>query len=501
MKCQLILGLLAIFTLAACTVSSTQSADRPATAIASKQLADAMDLVTQKDWPKALAALRAIVDAKAFSGLPNDIQYRALSVASRVAIYHGASKLGYGYLARVIAMPQADYADWWERLREADQAGDWAELVRTVTVMMQRWPDRAVDLDADYIHRVVNRANRLPNGAAFALLQALYNAHWKFKWGIEPSGAWRDLTLLLVDKGRLAEAREVASRITDVYVLIEMRADRRLDAVVAASPGQFDIEAATEREFHALQAAADGAPQSLALKSAVIGSLLRQQHYEAALAAADSVLLDIRSTNYPEKLYEDYVEKRSSFLNLRAIALERVGRWDEAVAQMTAASLLNEKYSGNVDQLINLGDLYCELERPLDALAAIGSIVAAMSPLGSMEFESVRLEAAEQLGDTQQVKRSLDFLRAHRVDAPPAYLDSLIVVNRLDQAAHELIAQLLDKEQRQEALLSVQGFAPPPGTPRDMTLDARRHAVIARPDVQAVIERVGRIESYRVEEP
>jgi hypothetical protein len=368
-------------------------------------------------------------------------------------------------------------------------------------VMMQRWPDRSGKLNPDYILSVVNEAKQLPNGAALPLLQALYGAHWKLKWEIEPSTAWRDLTLLLLDKARLAEAHEVASHVTDVYVLIAMRADRRLDAVIAANPAQFDIKAATGREFQARQAAADKTPQSLELKTWVINSLLRQQHYEAALAASDSVVLDIRSTNYPEKLYDDYDETRSWFLDLRATALERVGRWDEAVAQLTAASLLSEKYTGNVDQLINLGDLYCELERPRDALATIGSMVAPTSPFGAMQLESVRLEAAEQLRDTQQVRRSLDYVRAHRADAPSTYVDSLIVANQLDQAARVLIAQLLDKDQRQAALLSVQGFAPIPGTPRDMTLAARRRAVIARPDVRAAIDKVGRVDSYRVEAP
>jgi hypothetical protein len=507
LKTHCILGLLAILNLAACTASSPKSTSRPATVVASKaedsdaQLADAMKLVSQKEWPQALAALRAIVDAKTFSSLPSDVQYRALSAASRTAIYHGPENLGYGYLDRVIAMPQAGYRDWWERLREADQTHNKAELVSTLTVMMQRWPDRSGKLNPDYILSVVNEAKQLPNGAALPLLQALYGAHWKLKWEIEPSTAWRDLTLLLLDKARIAEAHEVASHVTDVYVLIAMRADRRLDAVIAANPAQFDIKAATGREFQARQAAADKTPQSLELKTWVINSLLRQQHYEAALAASDSVVLDIRSTNYPEKLYDDYDETRSWFLDLRATALERVGRWDEAVAQLTAASLLSEKYTGNVDQLINLGDLYCELERPRDALATIGSMVAPTSPFGAMQLESVRLEAAEQLRDTQQVRRSLDYVRAHRADAPSTYVDSLIVVNQLDQAARVLIAQLLDKDQRQAALLSVQGFAPIPGTPRDMTLAARRRAVIARPDVRAAIDKVGRVDSYRVEAP
>jgi len=510
LKRYCILVLLVLANLAACTAGSTKSAvvptvvvtDQAADSAALKQqLTEIQRLIGERDWPRALAALRSIVDVKSFGSLPSDTQYRILALASRVAIYHGPAKLGHEYLARVIAMPQAGYADWWERLRETDQAGNDVDSVSTLKVVMQRWPDRAGNLDKDYVLKVVKEAKQLRNGAALALLQALYDAHWKLTWDLEPSGAWRDLTLLVLDRGPLAEAVDVASHVTSAYVLIAMRADRRFDAVVAASPTQFDISAAAERELQAFQAAADKSPRSLELKSWVINSLLRQQHYEAALAASDSVLLDIDSTNYPDKLYEDYAAQRSRFLNLRAVALERMGRWDEALAQLIAASHLNEKYNGNVSQLIDLGDLYCELERPRDALAAIGSIVAPTSPFGAMQLESVRLEAAQQLRDTQQVRRSLDYLRAHRADAPSDYVDSFIVVNVLDQAARVLIAQLLDKDQRQNALLNVQGFAPTPGTPRDVELEARRRKVIARPEVQAAIHEVGRAESYKLEAP
>jgi hypothetical protein len=118
-----------------------------------------------------------------------------------------------------------------------------------------------------------------------------------------------------------------------------------------------------------------------------------------------------------------------------------------------------------------------------------------------MVLVSVRLVADDHLRDPQQVKRSLDYIRVHSTDAPPTYVDALIVVNQVDRAASALIAELLDKGQRQEALLSVQGFASVPGTPRDTTLEARRRALIARGDVQAAIDKVGRIERYRVEAP
>jgi hypothetical protein len=59
--------------------------------------------------------------------------------------------------------------------------------------------------------------------------------------------------------------------------------------------------------------------------------------------------------------------------------------------------------------------------------------------------------------------------------------------------------ELLDEDLRQEALLSVQTFAPTRGTARELDLEARWHVVITRSDVQAAIQKVGRVEEYRLE--
>jgi len=82
-----------------------------------------------------------------------------------------------------------------------------------------------------------------------ALLQALYDAQWKLPGDVEPSAAWRDLMLRLLEKGRVSEAGEVVSRVTDVYVLIAMRSDRRFDQIVEANAARFDIGAAADRNF------------------------------------------------------------------------------------------------------------------------------------------------------------------------------------------------------------------------------------------------------------
>jgi tetratricopeptide (TPR) repeat protein len=492
---------LAVLVLAACGAGqpTKPAAHAPDATAPTDQLAKALGLIASQDWPHAIIALRAIVEADSFRHLPADYQYRTLSAASGAALWHGSPRLAHDYSVRATALPQAGNEDWLQRLQAAGKMGDQADSIGTLTVLMRRWPDQSRQFNSDYVLHIIDEAKH--SAAQLALLQALYDAQWKLPGDIEPSAAWRDLVLRLLDKDRVAEASGVASRVTDVYVLIAMRADRRFDRIVQANAAQFDIGRAADREFHELQAAAEKSPKSLHLKSAVIMALLVRQRYEAALAAADSILLDIRSTNYPEKLFEDLGDDEAWFLNMRALALQRVGRLDEAVAQLTAASQLPEKYTGNVDQLIGLANLYCALERPNDALSSLARITARTSAYGALHVEVERLDAYSQLKDSKQVSRSLGYLRAHRADDPSAYQDALLIVNQQRQAAAELVRRLLDKDLRQDALLGVQNFAPTPETRREMELDARDRALLTRPEVRAAIEKVGRVASYPLEAP
>jgi len=95
----------------------------------------------------------------------------------------------------------------------------------------------------------------------------------------------------------------------------------------------------------------------------------------------------------------------------------------------------------------------------------------------------------------------MQYLKSHHADAPRTYLYGLIVANQLDQAAHYLITELEDKELRQSVLPDIQEYLPTPGTKTELEMEARWQSVIARKEVQSVIHRVGRIESYHLEAP
>jgi tetratricopeptide (TPR) repeat protein len=515
LKRYVIIGLLMAAGVAGCAPSHPIKSASPPTvvvdhsrdsAVSAQQVDDAMKLVADKNWPQALMALQSISEAKSFTSLSDDTQYRVLKTASNTALYHGTPELAHQYSVRLVSMRQADFDDWQDRVRAAGKLNDKVDGISSLTVMVLRWPDRfAPSSDSaslnGYVRQVIKLAPQRPRVSVFPLLMALYNAHWKLDWGIEPSDAWRDLALLLAQNGRFAEAVDVAHHVNDVYDLIAMRADRRFDAVVAAIPAQFDIQAAANRGLLDFQDATERSPQSLELRIGVIRSLIRLRRYEAALAASDSILSDIKSTNYPERLYSDFSDTAPWFLHTRAIALERLGRWDEAISQLSVASLMTGKKYGNVDQLLALAGDYCGLGRPNDALATINRISAKTSAAGQMLLEVEQLDAAVQLGDSKRASRSLEYLKSHRTDRPPMYLMALIEMNQLDGAAQELIRQLRDENERREALLGAQDFPLHPLAARDMRLEAERRALISRPDVRRAIDKVGRVESYPLENP
>jgi beta-barrel assembly-enhancing protease len=478
-------------------VAEPVSADKTAELAAEQQRLHLVMMSHGNDFGRQLAALQDLIAAPAFKSLSVDDQFEALMRAARASLYSEQRALASDYIARVVSLPSLGFEDQAAAMEQAREIGNWKVAVRCLTSIAHHWPERLANLRGSTIAQVVNAADDLPRNDKLLLLQALYATHWKLQWNIEPSEYWRDLALFLVEKGSLGEAIDVSTHISAPYVLIGMRADRRFDAIVSAHPDQFDAELAADREQRIFQSLSDEHPKSLWLKARVMEALQHKEHYAAMLAASDSVVQAIAATNFPDKLYDDYVQEHDAYFELRSIALEREGRWDEAVAQMAAAVR-----DGNINQIINLAYLHCALDRPQDALAVLGPVgPTRTSAYGAMQAEVLRLQAAVELEDRDQMSRSMQYLGSHHADAPRTYLYGLVVANRLDLAAHYLITELEDKDLRQSVLPEIQEYLPTPGTKTELEVETRWQSVIAGKEVQAAIHRVGRIESYHLEAP
>jgi hypothetical protein len=496
MKSRFALSLLVAFGLAACASTPSKSVSEVSELAAEQRKLRELSTLNDKHYGRGFAELRDLIAAPAFKSLPVDDQFQALSLAVGAAPDTEAAS-AQAYLERAIALPGIGFDDQLTCLRLAVNSGYAATAAKSLTLLAQQWPDRLASLEKEVILRALWLSKDKAPASRFLTLQALYAAHWKIEWDIEPSVYWSQLALFLLEKGSVRAAMDVSTHVTAPYVLIGMRADRRFDAIVAAHPDQFEIETAADRELKFFQSLSDEHPRSLALKTRVMEALLQEQHYAAMLAASDYAVQEIKATNFPDKLYDDYVEERGSYLDLRSTALQREGRPDEAVDQLAEAGR-----EGDINRLINLASLYCALNRPKDALTVIDPIgPTRTSAYGAMQVEALRLQSAVELADSDQASRSIQYLRSHHADAPRAYLFALILTKHLDQAAKYLISELEDKELRQSVLPDVQVYLPTPGTETELAIEAQWRSLIARKDVQAAIHKVGRSDSYRLEAP
>jgi tetratricopeptide (TPR) repeat protein len=353
------------------------------------------------------------------------------------------------------------------------------------------------------VFRLTREVAQIPGGPdrRFALLEALYGANWKPHDALlSADRQWRELALLMLDRGQVNRAGAVAETVSAPYALIEMRADRRFDPLIDRDAPRYEAEEAAARRLDLLEEAAGRSPDRLQAYNAVAGVLIESRRTTEALKLLDEVLARASAPNGGKPAFTDTGEELAWTMDYRARALAQLGRYDEAVTQLRAAAERPEYGEPNVSQSINLAGLLSALGRAREAQAVTDAVlVRQLSPYGRMQAEAVRACARAQLGDRAGVARSLAYLQSHEADAPPALQDALICAGDLSGAARLYVARLTDPERRTAALAELQDYAAPPSmTPLERELARRRLLVRSRAEVRAAIARVGRIEHYNL---
>ncbi|MBV9343926.1 MAG: hypothetical protein JOZ03_02940, partial [Gammaproteobacteria bacterium] len=192
-------------------------------------------------------------------------------------------------------------------------------------------------------------------------------------------------------------------------------------------------------------------------------------------------------------------------LDTRADALFALGRWEEAVSVLRAAAALDEDGQPNVSQVINLAFMYARLDQPVETRNQLAALrPETVSAYGHMQWVHAQLLAATALGDSVEITRCLEFMRAHQSDARVAYQAALVQTGRLEEAATVLISRLAAPEERADALLSVQRYDPAgvtAATPRSKDFRQQWTRLLQREDVLKAIREVGQIGSYPLRRP
>ncbi|MBV8977799.1 MAG: hypothetical protein JO261_12565 [Alphaproteobacteria bacterium] len=400
-------------------------------------------------------------------------------------------------------MAAAGAADWDLRLENDFAQGDNVDAARAMTRLARSWPEKIADYEDRAVFQVayaVQNAGADPK-IGEDLLTALFDMHWKPKKSFNlPDGLWSKLMQIRLDRGDSAGAAKIAAEIRDPDVMIQMRADRRFDAIVQAAPAQFDVMHAYAEELARLKAASAAAPDKLEGVIAVASILHRLKRPREGLALLDEALDKLQAK---KDAFSDADEKRNWLFDERSRLLFQLGRDDEAVAVLAKGAALPENGTINVSQAINLAEAYNTVGQAKEALAAVAGIDAPMvSPYGRVAALNARACAYYTLGEQDQLAKVLDELKLHKDDGPGPYLSAMLCTGNEQAAAAQVIAQLNDPETRLGMLFLVQTYDPDPHpTKRARQTHALWLSLLERSDVAAAIAAVGRIESYAIFSP
>jgi tetratricopeptide (TPR) repeat protein len=442
----------------------------------------------------------AILMAGIFQQLGAQEQHATLILAGAAKLDLDDPKGALVFLRRVTALFQPLKGDWHLRLTAAYRAGDVDDAALCLETIARRWPVSLDEVRDGAVFRLTREVASIPGGPErrFSLLEALYQANWA------PSDAfvsadrqWRDLMLMMVERGQLNRAGAVAEGLVGPYALIGLRADRRFDEVIDRAAPRYEPEAAAARRLETLEIAAAEQPRRLTGINAVAGVLIQTRRTTEALKLLDETLARAAA---PDAAFVDADEELAWTMDYRARALVQLGRFDEAVAQWRVAAQRPELGQPNVSQTINLAGLYADLGRSAEAAAVADQALALdLSQFGRMQALAVRACALHEAGDRAGAARDLAEMRAHAADAPAALEGALLCAGALDAAARLYVARLADPDLRGAALEELQDYvAPPVATPLQEKRARGLAAVRARPQVRAAIARVGRVEHYNL---
>lgn len=445
-----------------------------------------------------LKLLEEAIHAPNFDDLPAEQRHAAYTLAASVAAEQGEWPHALEYSRKATAFDDVEGFEWHVFLSAAYHEQEWADCATALTTIARQWSNSLEEVRDEAIFRIVNKTKSLPGKDRLDLLNALYDAGWKVDGFAQPSGVWRDLALELLENGAAARAGAVLERVEDPYVAIGLRADMRFQPIIDPTSARLDISDLARKDIERFRANSASNPRSLEAVNQLSYRLFAARRFDDVLRLSEAAIAKAKSADRP---YEDIADQLVWTMDQRSRALRAQGRWDEAVDQLRDAARRPERGDINVSHAINLGDLYNTVGRPRDALAAVADLGQA-SPYGLMQAEGVRAEATLQLKDAASLERSISFIRAHAADAPMSAIELLIITGHGDEAAERLIARLADSKERNQTLVDLQDYPPRPFETARMA-DRRRHwtAFMARPDVQAAVKKVGRIDRYDLDSP
>lgn len=475
-------------------VSGTAIAAPAADVFYRQRVAEALAIAADEPGSRADALLDRLLADPDYAGLPPAERNRLLSRAALVAWQNDRLDVASQRYAELARLDSDNPDDWYRMAGVAMQKDDMDGAAEAMTEFAARWPEYLDNTRPELLFMLATHGDtRSP--ARIGFQQALFDANWKGGSSNTPGAIWFRLARARLEQGNVEAARAVVQRIQEPEFLISMRADKRFDPVFNRDRPRFDVALAVDRQIALLRTRTQVFPDRLEPLLHLSSTLLLAGRNEDAIALSDAAVARIAAASTDKPAFSD-MDQQVWLMNNKAIALRRMGRTEEAIAEMRRASQLSENGEENISQVLNLGEFECANGNAAEAIRIVAAApLANLSNYGKAVAAHVRHCAALQQDDSRQQKKALKELHALRDDAPMPYLDALIQVE--PEQALAFMRQLLARPDRRNDVLDwAQDCLQSPLLPGEQVPQQRQDAFLARADVRAAIDGVGRIERY-----
>jgi len=437
---------------------------------------------------------RLLADLR-FATQDSSLRHDAYSLSTWLALQAEDYKKALASSRQSVAADPDVMEDWYPLATLEYDEGNREAAATAIARLVRQWPEQIETIDFALVAQLVYQSKLQPS-VRLDFLQTLTGANW-MHGRTQGSGLWYELTLMLLLDGQVQRARESAQHVSSPEFIVKLRSDRQFDPLIDRNAPQFDVGLAAKHQVDALQKLASAAPDSLQLRNELNDAMLTAGMTQAALYHADLILAKLAQLAEDDPMFAD-ADTKIWTMNNRAVALRRLGKSEEAIQQLEAASRFDENGDSNVSQILNLAQSYCSMGRPQEARITLERLGRNLSPYGEMVKVSTEHSIAVQTNSSVAAKEAMDYLREHRSTSYGLYLWALLEAQQLDQAADLLKGLLVSPEDRSEALGLAQHTMEVPPQPADIVPSANLKAVLARADVVSALAEVGHVEQYPI---
>lgn len=382
------------------------------------------------------------------------------------------------------------------RLELALQLEDHALAVEAFFDLSRSAPKEFQSLESYNAWGALRAAERIEGGESTMLRmhEALRAANYAPRERYHDDFFRLDHARLLLQRGRVAEARERIEGVLDPWAIMTIRINRIYDALRSdqAFERRLDVSAGADAAIARARRVVADQPRQIGPVLQLAALLRYMGRSDDALALLNATVARAQAAD-AASAFDDLDTQLNWLLLAKADLLYDFGRNVEARTLYSEAMSASGAGSANITMMF-AGMLNAE-GRGADALQVL-QVLPPLNVYADVWRQSERACAAQLTGDSAVRDEALAAVRQNAAHNMPSATHALLCVGDVDGAAALMIRRLNDPREREAALVALQPFRRI-GT-RQMPMEVvelqRVAEVRNRADIRAAVDAVGRIE-------